>query len=286
MRKRKRRWPRAAGKKLVSLAAVGVATAAMMGMLPRWEANGFFVETAQALTQEGDDSALQQEGGEPAAETDPDKLALLRAWEGILFDFYRVSREGTTEKVAFVRELLIRLESLSGYDFDGFEETDLVHEFYAAASAAQDILDRAAAFEESSRLMCSVFAELDRIKNGGVFTRGGVVEFAEQVLRATEETENFFTLEEAGSLAGTQFEVNRAELFSQARSAAEFLIERMDTLSGEVGDDQNIVFRYALGGGWDLERTPGWLVTDSLKNLADLVRKDAVSGLFELLRAG
>ncbi|NLT39652.1 MAG: hypothetical protein GXX89_04200, partial [Clostridiales bacterium] len=96
----------------------------------------------------------------------------------------------------------------------------------------------------------------------------------------------FFTLEEAGSLAGTQFEVNRAELFSQARSAAEFLIERMDTLSGEVGDDQNIVFRYALGGGWDLERTPGWLVTDSLKNLADLVRKDAVSGLFELLRAG
>lgn len=270
MRKRRRTRKKHSFHRIVSAAAVGVATAMTMNVLPSPGGRWLFTAASAAVTQEAEpDRSLW---------TSVDTKAQLI--EQLIFD-YELAKEGGDEaKIAFVRHFAARLESLGLSQTDDLEKSALVYKINSQAVAARDAISKADAFARDLDDAVAVFEEFDRLKRSGVFCANDVREITGCLPLAIERLSRFYSSSEAKCLEGTLLARGRDEFFASALSAAAFLEERMDVLCEEVAPEQYVVYRYAIGGGWEEHALPEWFSMRVLAWHAHIVRRQAAMTMF------
>jgi len=268
-RKVNKRKKKAVYKKLISGTAVAAAAFVTVGFMP--------VDRDYAPPQ-----PVQQQEQEPHERSDMAELydPITPQWEAILMD-YAEAKCGTLElREQFCRGAMVRIEALAQYDLHAYFGSANIYRLYAAVSLAEDRLAAADAFQTALTEVCSVFDELEHIKQGGVFTRQSMKELSDRVLEGCAVVEQYFLTADSRPLEETLVCRHKEELLEQASSAAVFLSRRMDALEGKVDMEEYIVYRYALGGGWEEHQKPEWLHTDVLDKLCQIVKEAALRPVF------
>lgn len=267
MRKRRKAALAAMGKKLVSALCVAAVSLLAVGFMPAEEVP----EAPPPVTEEAED----EHRGLGDGPIDPITPEL----EAVLLDFARAA--GGEDREAFARELPARLEALAKFDLKHYPGAETVYRLYSAAVKANERLAAVSVFEDNMETLSSVFTELDRIREGCVFTRAAEYELSESVKGAAEYIRPWLLTGDGMLLSETLIYKNADSILSASLAAADFLKGRMDALSGEVGMEQYIVYRYALGGGWEKNNRPPELFDGAPEVLCELVKDAVLDELYE-----
>ncbi len=271
MRKRRRTRKKHSFHRIVSAAAVGVATAMTMNVLPSPQGGWLFTSASAAVTEEA----------EPDRSLWTSMSTKEQLTEELIFDYERAKCGGDEAKIAFARQFAARIEKLSLSQTDDLEKSALVYKINSQAMMARDTISSADVFARDLDDVVAVFEEFDRLKRSGVFCANDVREITARLPIAIEGMSRFYSSPAAKCLEGTLLARGRDEFFASALAAAAFLEERMDVLCEEVSPEQYVVYRYAIGGGWEEHALPPWFSMDVLSWHAHLVRRQAANTMFE-----
>ncbi len=272
MRKRRRTKKKHHFHRTVSAAAVGIATVMTMNVVsaPR-QARWLFAAAEAGGTR----------GAEPDRSLWTSTDARDKLIEELIFD-YECAKCGADEaKIVFARQFAARLESAGLTRADNVETGALLYKINSQAIKARDTIAAADVFARDLNDVVAVFEEFDRLKRSGVFCANDVREITGNLPLAVEGMSRFYSSSAAECLEGTLLARGRDEFFASAFAAAAFLEERMDVLCQEVSPQQYVVYRYAIGGGWEEHALPPWFSMDVLSWHAHLVRRQAAMTMFE-----
>ena len=257
-------------KKLLSGAAVAAAAFVTVGFMPVEKEGLSPVEPPEQQEE------APKERSYIAGLYDP----ITPQWEAILMDYAEAKRGDMAQREQFCRGATARIEALSKFDLGSYFGRENIYRLYAAVSLAEDKLEAAGEFEEALTCVCSVFDRLEHIKEGGVFTRQSMQELSQAVLEGCTVAESYLLTADSKPIRETLVARNSRELVQEAAEAAQFLSERMDALEGKVTEEEYVVYRYALGGGWEEHKKPEWLHTEVLDKLCLIVREEAIHPVF------
>lgn len=271
MRKRRRTKKKHSFHRLVSAAAVGVATVMTMNVLSSGQARWLFTAAEAAVTAPGSEPDRSLWTSVDAKEQLIDEL---------IFEYESAKCAGDEAKIAFARQFAAKLERIEPDDNSDPQKAAFIYKVYSRALAARDSISKADLFERDLESVVAVFTEFDRLKRSGVFCADGVREITSGVSLAVEGMSRFYSSKDAACLEGTLLARARDEFFASAIAAAAFLEERMDVLCEEVSPEQYVVYRYAIGGGWEEHALPEWFSMNVLSWHAHIVRRQAAMDMF------